>query len=353
MPATVIQTRDPRWRAIQRRDRGADGTFWYGVRTTGVYCRPCCSSRRPRRENIELFDTWTAAERGGYRACKKCRPNQPQNRHPVHAAVAQACEILQEADSPPKLAALARQVGLSPFHLQRLFKQTLGISPKVFARSVQSGRFKGELSRQPTVTRALYKAGYESTSRGYDRAREELGMTPGQYRRGGAGQIVRYAIAPCTLGFVLVAATQRGICLIALGDTPKQLDSALKDRLHKADCRPAGEDFQNTLAKVVALIDNPSGSLDLPLDIQGTAFQRRVWEALQKVPAGKTVTYAELARRIGCPRAVRAVAGAVAANRLAVAIPCHRAVRADGHPSGYRWGLPRKASLQAREAADS
>ena len=277
---------------------------------------------------------------------EKCRPNQPlkqpQSRHPVHAAVARACEVLQQAKESPHLTDLARQVGLSPFHLQRLFKRTLGISPKAFTKALQAGRLRRELSREPTVTRALFNAGYESASRGYDRAGQELGMTPGQYRRGGAGQIVQYAIAPCTLGFVLVAATERGICLIVLGDSRKELKSALREYLPQAECIAGDAEFENTLAKVVALVDNPSGGLDLPLDIQGTAFQRRVWEALQKVPAGKTVTYAELARQIGCPQAVRAVAGACAANRIAVAVPCHRAVRADGRPSGYRWGLPRQ-----------
>lgn len=349
--STVLSSQDPRWRAIQGRDQSADGTFYYAVRSTGVYCRPGCSSRLPRPENVELFDTWAAAERRGYRACKKCRPRDVPSPLRVPDAVVRACEILAHSEPTPKLGDLARQVGLSPFHLQRLFKRTLGVSPKAFASARRSSRLRDLLTAEPTVTRALLAAGYESASRAYEQAKSVLGMTPGEYRGGGSGQVIQYAVARCALGYVLVAATARGICAIELGDSPRELTAALQARLPKAACRPAAPQFQATLSKVIALIDAPRRGPDLPLDMQGTAFQRRVWEALQRVPAGTTVTYAELAWQIGRPRAVRAVAGAVAANRIAIAVPCHRAVRTDGRPSGYRWGLARKSALQAKEIA--
>jgi len=349
----VARASDVKWQAIASRDEGADGSFWYGVKTTGVYCRPACSSRRPNRANVEFFATWAAAERGGYRACKKCRPKESSAKGPVQATIARACEILARADGPPALADLARQVGLSPYHLQRQFKQFVGITPKAFAKTVRTTRFRSELTREPTVTSALYKAGFGSISRGYDRATQQLGMTPAQYQKGGAGQVIRFTITRCVLGWVLVAATERGICLIELGDSPRELEAGLSAHFKRADRRRAGAELQDWVAKVVALIDEPCRGLDLPLGIQGTVFQRKVWEALRAIPIGRTVTYAELARQVGRPSAVRAVASACAANKLAVAIPCHRAVRSDGRPSGYRWGLERKAALQAREKGKS
>lgn len=345
------QTNDERWQAIKRRDR--DAAFRYGVKTTGVYCRPSCSSRRPRRENVEFFASWTEAELRGYRACQKCSPKGRGLSPAVPPPVQRACKILAHSETPPKLSDLARAVGLSPFHFQRLFKRSLGITPKAFAQAQRAKRFRESLESSPTVTQALFQAGYRSSSRGYGAAESELGMTPVQYRRGGAGQVIRFAVAKCSLGWVLVAATERGVCLIELGESPRELKRTIENRFPQAERREDGGEFHQLVAKIVALIDGTSSNTDLPLDIQGTAFQRKVWEALQKIPSGETATYAQLARQIGRPRAVRAVAGAVAANKLAVAIPCHRAVRADGKPSGYRWGLARKEALRARESYGS
>ncbi|MCI0357186.1 MAG: bifunctional DNA-binding transcriptional regulator/O6-methylguanine-DNA methyltransferase Ada [Planctomycetaceae bacterium] len=351
----MTQTSDEEWQAVERRD--SDAEFIYGVKTTGVYCRPGCSSRRPRRENVEFFATWAAAERRGYRACKKCRPKDADGTRAVPEAIERACEILARSQMPPKLADLAQAVDLSPFHFQRLFKRSLGITPKAFAQAQRTQRLRETLTAAPSVMQALYRAGYGSTSRGYGNAKDALGMTPAQYRQGGAGQVIRYAVAECFLGFVLVAATARGVCLIELGDSPGELVQAIQKRFPQADRREDDSKFRDWVAKVVALIDGSSGngskSSVLPLDIQGTAFQRIVWEALCKVPAGETVTYAQLARKVGRPRAVRAAAAACAANQLAVAIPCHRAVRSDGRPSGYRWGLARKEALRARESNNS
>jgi len=345
------QTNDERWQAIERRDRDAE--FRYGVRTTGVYCRPGCSSRRPRRENVEFFASWSEAELRGYRACKKCRPKDPGVAPAVPTPVERAYKILAHSETPPKLSDLARVVGLSPFHFQRLFKRSLGITPKAFAQVQRAKRFRQSLESSPTVTQALFRAGYGSSSRGYATAKSELGMTPAQYRQGGAGQVIRFAVADCFLGWVLVAATVRGVCLIELGDSPRELKRTIENRFPQAKRREDGGEFHQWVAKVVALVDGTSSNADLPLDIQGTAFQRKVWEALRKVPTGETATYAQLARQIGRPRAVRAVASACAANKLAVAIPCHRVGRADGKPSGFRWGLARKQALRARESNGS
>jgi AraC family transcriptional regulator, regulatory protein of adaptative response / methylated-DNA-[protein]-cysteine methyltransferase len=352
MPIDVdTKTSDKRWQAIEQRDRSA--AFRYGVKTTGVYCRPSCPSRQPRRVNVEYFETWAEAERRGYRACKKCRPKDAIGPHAIPQAVRRACEILNNNEKPPKLSDLAQSVGLSAFHFQRLFKRSLGITPKAFYQAQRTRRFRESLRGAPTVMRAIYEAGYGSSSRGYGAAMAELGMTPTQYRRGGAGQAIRFAIAKCCLGWVLVAATERGVCLIELGDSPSELKATIERQFPHADRREDVPGLGKWVAKIVAMIDGSSTSVELPLDTQGTAFQRKVWEALRCVPAGETVTYAQLAWQVGRPRAVRAAASACAANRLAVVIPCHRAGRADGRPSGYRWGLARKEALRARESNGS
>jgi AraC family transcriptional regulator of adaptative response/methylated-DNA-[protein]-cysteine methyltransferase len=344
-------TSDQRWEALVRRDRQADGAFFYAVKTTGVYCRPICSARRPNRNNVEFFSSSADAERAGYRACRRCRPQQMSNLSPMLAAIARACEIIEDAEEAPSLTALAAAVGFSPFHFQRLFKETVGVTPKAYAVARRTRRFQEGLRENRTVTQAMVDAGFGSSSRCYQGVADHLGMTPSEYRNGGAGQHVRYARVPCDLGWLLVAATARGICAIEFADHRDDLRDTLAARFPAADLREEDSEWTEWVATVLAFLDQPGRRLDLPLDIQGTAFQRRVWQALQAVPPGTTATYADIARKIGHPAAARAVAGACAANPVAVAIPCHRIVRGDGGLGGYRWDLRRKRTLLEREAA--
>ncbi|MFO7168504.1 MAG: bifunctional DNA-binding transcriptional regulator/O6-methylguanine-DNA methyltransferase Ada [Chloroflexota bacterium] len=340
-----------RWEAILRRDREADGAFVYGVRTTGVYCRPWCPSRRPNRANVQLFDTPSDAERAGFRPCKRCGSRGPGAA--AHAdAILRACRQIEAAEKPPALRELAAGAGLSPYHFQRLFKELVGVTPKQYALGHRSRRVRDRLLRDATVTDALHNAGYESSSRFYAAEGAELGMTPSAYRGGGAGVQIRYAVAPCSLGWVLVAATERGVAAIEFGDGPEELAQQLRARFPQAELREADAGFNEWVAQVLAFVEAPRGELRVPLDIQGTAFQRRVWEALRAIPAGTTASYAQVAERIGRPTAARAVAQACAANPLAVAVPCHRVVRGDGELGGYRWGLARKQALLAREAGE-
>jgi AraC family transcriptional regulator of adaptative response/methylated-DNA-[protein]-cysteine methyltransferase len=339
-----------RWDAVVRRDRAADGAFLYAVTTTGIYCRPGCSSRLPNRDNVRFFDTYVAAEQAGYRPCKRCAPPKPHGFDAYHDAVVAACERINAAEKAPSLQELARDAGISASHFQRVFKAATGVSPKQYALARRAERVKAQLLSGETVTEALYNAGYGASSRLYEESGEVLGMTPGAFRDGARGQAIRYAEAPCYLGRVLVAATERGICAIELGDRREQLVDRLHERFPKAKIEPAEPELAGWLAQVVALLDAPQRGLDLPLDIQGTAFQRRVWEALRAIPAGTRASYGDVARAIGQPGAVRAVAQACAANPVAVAIPCHRIVRSDGSLSGYRWGTERKRALLAREA---
>ncbi len=346
----VFETDNQRWDALVQRDRQADGAFFYAVKTTGVYCRPMCSSRLPNRTNVEFFPSRIAAEGAGYRACRRCHPQQV-NPSPRPEAIAQACRLIEESEQPPSLAVLAATVGFSPFHFQRLFKKSVGVTPKAYAVACRTRRFQGELRAARTVTQALYAAGYGSSSRCYEKAAAHLGMTPAEYRNGGAGKHVRYARVECYLGWVLVAATERGLCSIAFGDHRDGLRDELTVRFPAAELREDDSELGGWVERVLALLDEPGRGLDLPLDIQGTAFQRRVWQALQAIPAGSTATYTEIARKIGKPASARAVARACAANPVAVAVPCHRIVRSDGGLGGYRWELRRKRMLLAREAA--
>lgn len=343
----------PRYAMVAQRDRSADGTFYYGVTTTGIYCKPSCGARQPRRENIRFFDTAAQATAAGFRACKRCRP---ADRESVHAAVVTAtCRLIEDAvtrNQPvPSLEALAHHTGYSPFHLHRLFRSATGVTPRAWARALRARTAGNLLATGGRVTDAILGAGYASASRFYEVSARRLGMRPSQARQGGQGETIRFAVGQTSLGAILVAATERGICAIHFGDDPVHLVHALEDRFPGAQLVGDDEQFLVVVARVVGMVEAPGTPLDLPLDIRGTAFQERVWQALCAVQPGETVSYAEIARRIGSPRAVRAVGQAVGANCLAVAIPCHRVVRTSGKLSGYRWGVERKARLLARESA--
>ncbi len=342
---------DAFWDAVSRRDPAFDGKFFFAVRTTGVYCRPSCASRPAKRENVLFYSSTEEAERAGYRACKRCRPDKLGLPDPKVEAVKQACERIAAAEEAPKLADLAARAGMSPFHFHRVFKKVTGVTPKAYAAQIQARRAAEGLRTAETVTEAIYDAGFNSSSRFYERATARLGMTPTAVRRGGEGAAIRFAIGQVSLGAVLVAATDKGVCAIMLGDDPDVLARELQDRFPRAELLGGDATFERMVARVVGLVEAPGQGLDLPLDIRGTAFQERVWQALRAIPPGRTATYAEIARAVGRPKAVRAVAQACAANPLAVAIPCHRVVRADGDISGYRWGVERKRELIAREAA--
>ena len=342
---------DSRWAALAARDAGADGRFVYAVRTTGVYCRPSCPARTPNRGNVVFHPSCADAEAAGFHPCRRCRPNEPSLAERQKEAVARACRLIDEAETPPPLDALASAVGFSPFHFHRVFRAVTGITPRAYAAARRAGRVASGLQEAATVTEALYEAGYNAPSRFYAGATERLGMTPSAYRKGGVGMRIRFAVAQCALGALLVAASDRGLCAILLGDDPDALARELQDRFPQAELSGGEPAFEGWVAQVVGFVEAPGRGLDLPLDIGGTAFQQRVWAALRAIPLGQTATYADIARAIGAPAAVRAVALACGANRLAVAIPCHRVVRSDGALSGYRWGVARKRDLLTREGA--
>jgi AraC family transcriptional regulator, regulatory protein of adaptative response / methylated-DNA-[protein]-cysteine methyltransferase len=346
--ATVLA--DPRWAAVADRDAEADGRFFYSVRTTGVYCRPSCPSRRARPENIAFYATAADAERAGFRACRRCKPDQLSMAAANSAKVAELCRYIETADQAPTLEQLARRSGISPFHLHRLFKAVTGLTPKAYASAHRAKRLQQELRRGGTITNAIYDAGYGSSGRFYEEAGQLLGMTPTRYRSGGADTEILFAVGQCSLGSILVARSARGLCSIMMGDDPEALTRELHDRFPRARLVGGDAQFEQWVAQVIGLVEHPRLGLDLPLDVQGTAFQRRVWQALRKIPVGRTVSYSDIARRIGAPKSVRAVAQAIAANKLAVAIPCHRVVHRDGTLSGYRWGVERKQALLDREA---
>jgi AraC family transcriptional regulator of adaptative response/methylated-DNA-[protein]-cysteine methyltransferase len=351
LPHAASRREDAYWEAVRRRDRAFDGAFVFAVNTTGVYCRPSCASRPAKRENVSFFETVEAAERAGFRACKRCRPEKLGAPDPQVEAVRRACERIASAEEAPSLADLAARAGLSPFHFHRVFKKITGVTPKAYAAEMRARRAHDKLRTAETVTEAIYDAGFNSSSRFYETAPARLGMTPTTVRRGGQGAVIRFAIGQASLGAVLVAATEKGVSAIMLGDDPEALARALQDRFPRAELIGGDEKFERTVAEVVGLVEAPGQRLDLPLDIRGTAFQQRVWEALRAIPPGRTATYAEIAEAVGRPTAVRAVAQACAANPLAVAIPCHRVVRTDGDLSGYRWGVERKRKLLDLEAA--
>lgn len=340
---------DPRWAAILARDPKADALFVYGVKTTGVYCRPSSASRLPRPQNIEFFDTPAQAEAAGYRASKRAAGDRTQVAAHHAQLVANACRHIEQAESPPSLEVLAAQAGLSPFHFHRVFKAVTGLTPKGYASAHRSRKVRDGLKEHHSVTDALYDAGFNSNSRFYESANQLLGMKPSDYRAGGTNNKILFAVGQCSLGAILVAQSARGVCAILLGDDPDKLVRELQDQFPKASLVGADHSFEQLVAQVVGFIEAPALGLDLPLDLRGTAFQERVWQALRDIPLGSTVSYGQIAERIGAPKAFRAVAQACGANCLAVAIPCHRVVRSDGDLSGYRWGVERKRQLLARE----
>ncbi len=346
-----IASDEDRWAAVVRRDPGVDGEFYYSVRTTGVYCRPSCASRLARRENVRFHTRWQDAERAGFRPCKRCRPNERALSEQHATTVAKACRLIEAADDSPTLDALAKAAGMSRYHFHRVFKAITGVTPKAYAAAHRTRRVRDELSRNATVSRAIYEAGFNSSGRFYATSSKVLGMTPTSFRSGGSGASIAFAVGECSLGSLVVAATDKGICAILLGDDADSLLRDLQDRFPNARLIGGDAGFEQMVAKVVGLVEAPAVGLDLPLDVRGTAFQQRVWQALRDIPVGATASYAEIATRIGAPKAVRAVAQACASNALAVAIPCHRVVRRDGALSGYRWGVERKRTLLEREAA--
>ncbi len=341
---------DARWAAFVARDAAFDGQFFVSVATTGIYCRPSCPARRPKREHVRFYETAAEAEAAGFRPCKRCKPNQPSLFQQHAEKIAEACRLIETAEEEPKLDALARAVDLSPYHFHRIFKSALGVTPKAYATAHRNKRVREELSRSTTVTEAIYGAGFNSNGRFYATSSEVLGMSPSQFRSGGPDAEINFAIAESSLGLVLVAASEKGVCAIFFGDDPESLARDLKKQFPRA--RLTGDDpaFEQLASKVIGFVEDPSIGLDLPLDIRGTAFQHRVWEALRRIPVGSTASYAEIAKAIGAPKATRAVARACGSNRIAVAIPCHRVIGSDGSLTGYRGGIERKRALLAKEA---
>ena len=347
----MFETDDSRWEAVCRRDRAADGYFWFGVTSTGIYCRPGCPARTPKRANMRYFPSPGAARAAGLRPCKRCHPDGQGLSARATATVENICRMIEAADTPPALPDLAAQADLTPGHLSRQFKARLGITPGQYANAIRGERLKTALQGEGRVTDALYDAGFNAPSRAYEAAGKRLGMTPGDAKKGGDGQIIRYAIAPSWLGRTLVAATGKGLCAVQLGDDDAALLAALAQRFKKATLEEAepGSPYRRWIDGALAAIDRPEQAANLPLDIQGTAFQEQVWQALRRIPAGETVTYGELATAIERPTATRAVAAACGANRIAIIIPCHRVIGKDGTLTGYRWGTERKAKLLKAE----
>jgi len=346
-------TTEHRWRIVLARDRRYDGAFVYAVRSTGIYCRPSCASRRPRRGQVTFFPIPEAAEREGFRACRRCRPGDASGGDPAIALVREACRALESPDAP-HLGTLAQRLGQQPHGLLRAFKRVLGITPRQYRDARRVARFKHELKRRPHVSPAVYEAGYGSSSRVYERANAQLGMTPATYARGGDGTEIAFAVVPCSLGRLLVAATPRGVCRVSLGDSAASLEADLvaefpAARIWKSRAGAAGG-LGAAVTAILEYLDGREPHLAIPLDIRATAFQRRVWQELQRIPYGETRSYADVARRIGSPTATRAVARACATNPAALIIPCHRVVREDGERGGYRWGIDRKKALLEEEA---
>jgi AraC family transcriptional regulator, regulatory protein of adaptative response / methylated-DNA-[protein]-cysteine methyltransferase len=347
---TIATMEDPRWAQVSARDKIADGVFWYSVATTGVYCRPSCPSRQANPKNVRFHDTIAAAEAAGFRPCRRCNPKGLSTHAENAALVAKTCRLIDEAENEPRLAELANSVELSESYFHRVFKTITGVTPKAYAVARRAARVREELGRTNTVTQAIYGAGFNSSGRFYEKASDVLGMTPSNYRAGGAREQLRFAVGQCSLGAILVAFSAKGVAAILIGNDPDALIRDLQDRFPKAQLIGGDAAFEALVAQVVGFVEAPHIGLDLPLDVRGTAFQQRVWQALRDIPPGATATYTEIATRIGAPGAVRAVAGACAANALAVAIPCHRVIRHDGALSGYRWGVERKRDLLTREA---
>lgn len=350
-PARSSVADDPRWARILARDKSADGEFWYSVSTTGIYCRPACPSRTANPDNVRIHDTLDSARAAGFRPCKRCNPDGPSIESGNAAMVAKACRLIEDSEEELPLEELANAVGRSPGYFHRTFRAVTGVTPKDYALAHRAAKVRDGLGSGRGITETIYDAGFSSSGRFYEKSTAMLGMTPSQYRAGGANEEIRFAVGQTSLGAILVASSAKGVVAIFLGDDPDKLVRDLQDRFPNAHVVGADRDYEALVARVVGFVEAPRIGLDLPLDIRGTAFQQRVWGALREIPAGKTVSYAELARRIGAPKAVRAAAGACAANSIAVAIPCHRVVRNDGSLSGYAWGIERKRALIDREAS--
>ncbi|WP_020167364.1 MULTISPECIES: bifunctional DNA-binding transcriptional regulator/O6-methylguanine-DNA methyltransferase Ada [Methylotenera] len=351
--------KDSRWAQVQTRDASVDGTFYYSVSTTGIYCKPSCGARQPRPEHVAFHDSCAEAELAGFRACKRCKPGQTNLAESQAILIAQSCRLIEAAEENISLETLAKNAGLSTYHFHRIFKSMTGLTPKAYSSAHRAKKIRSELTKNKriknkstkntSVTDAIFDAGYSSNSRFYEKSTEILGMTPSNYKAGGASATIKFAIGEFSLGknpcTILVASSERGVCAIFLGDDAVQLLNDLQDAFPCAKLIGADRDYEALVAKVVGFIQMPAVGLTLPLDIQGTAFQQRVWQALRHIPTGVTASYSDIAKSIGSPKAVRAVASACAANTLAVAIPCHRVVRMDGSLSGYRWGVERKRAL--------
>lgn len=344
---------DSRWQAVITRHKAAVGHFVYAVRTTAIYCRPTCPSKRPKRGNVLFFVTASEAAKAGFRACRRCHPDLaiPDGPDAASAAIVAACRKIGQSETLPDLDRLAMEAGYSRFYFQRRFKSLVGVSPRAYALACRAQRMQENLMAPGNITRALYDSGFNSPGRFYAKAREHLGMNPETWRKGGAGETIRVAIGNTSLGLVLVGATDRGVCTILIGDNRDALLADFAKRFPHATPAYGDATFAKLLTAAIGLIDDPSSAQNLPLDIRGTVFQQKVWQALRDIPAGTTLTYAQLAARINAPKAARAVAGACAANPVAIAIPCHRIIRNDGTLSGYRWGVERKRILLEREKA--
>jgi len=348
-PSLPSATDDPRWARVVARDKTSDGHFWYSVSTTGVYCRPSCPSRAANPVNVQIHDTLESARATGFRPCKRCNPDGPSIEAENAALVTRACRIIEESEEELSLAELAKALDRSPSYFHRAFKAATGLTPKDYAAAHRAKKVRQGLAYGSPVTDTIYQAGFNSSGRFYEKATDMLGMTPSRYRAGGANEEIRFAVGQTSLGAILVASSKKGVTSILLGDDPDELIRNLQDRFPKAHLIGADGDYEALVAQVVGFVEAPAIGLDLPLDVRCTAFEQRVWRALREIPAGETISYAEIARRIGFPKAARAVGGACAANNLAVAIPCHRVVRNDGALSGYAWGTERKRELLDRE----
>jgi AraC family transcriptional regulator of adaptative response/methylated-DNA-[protein]-cysteine methyltransferase len=353
IPKSLPVAEDPRWARVLARDKAADGRFWYSVSTTGVYCRPSCPSRAANPKNVQLHDSLESAKATGFRSCRRCKPDGPSTDTEHARLIAKACRVIEGSEEEPSLEELARTFGLSPSYFHRLFKTATGVTPKDYAAAYRAKKLREGLAAGSSVTEAIYDAGFNSSGRFYAKSTGMLGMTPSRYRAGGLNEEIRFAVGQTHLGAIVVASSKKGVAAILLGDDADALVRDLQDRFPRARLTGADPDYEAMIARVVGLVEAPELGLDLPLDVRGTAFQRRVWQALQEIPVGATVCYAEIAQRIGASKAIRAVAGACPANNLAVAIPCHRVVRNDGAISGYAWGVERKRSLLEREASAS
>jgi AraC family transcriptional regulator of adaptative response/methylated-DNA-[protein]-cysteine methyltransferase len=345
----IAQLEQNRWRAVENRDRFADAAFYYAVVTTGIYCLPECSSRLPRRENVVFFETITEAEQAGYRACQKCMPGGRSRADSQRQKMIRACRILEQSAHPVKLEALAAEAEMSLHHFQRRFKKIIGVTPKQYELQYRAYRFRDELKSAKSVTEAVYAAGYGSGGTVYEKNQDHLAMQPKVFKKGGEGERIIYGTVPCFLGWLMVAATRRGICAIEFGDDPELLVARLKERFHKAEFSSGDSSFQTLMQTVAEYVTEPGKEFDLPLDIRGTVFQHKVWQVLRQIQPGETRSYSAIAKQLGIPAAVRAVAGACASNPLAVVIPCHRVLKKDGSISGYRWGVERKKLLLKNE----